>query len=407
MNYSLDVARSWALGERETRALRPTASTAAPSLANVDAVLAVLVTALVGYGVVMVYSASAVLAYEQYHDSFFYLKKQVAAAVIGLAAMWVLARASYLKVRWMTYPVLVVSVMLLIATLVGFSRKVGGATRWIHLGPVNLQPAELAKFALILWLAYSLAKKTESMRSFSVGFLPHALVSVFLVLLCLGQPDFGSAMMLVLLTFILLFAAGARLGYILGAVLGMLPFVLMLVVGSSYRMQRIKAFVAPLKDRYGIGYQVSESLLSFKAGGLGGIGLGDSRQKLFYLPAAHTDFISSIIGEEQGFIGIVLLVLLFIVLVYRGLKISMNARDEYGALLALGMTLFVGVQAFVNLAVALGLMPTKGLTLPFVSSGGSSLIINCAAMGVVLSVSRSTPRIEDDGVASREERVTS
>jgi cell division protein FtsW len=273
-------------------------------------------------------------------------------------------------------------------TTVGGGHAAGGAARWIRLGPINVQPSEITKVALICWLAYSLAKKSERIKSFSVGFLPHALMAGFVMLLFLKQPDFGSAVMVCLITFVMLFAAGAKLGYILGAFLGAVPIAYFLVAGSEYRMRRIKAFLEPFEHRYDVGYQIAESLMSFGAGGATGVGIGDSRQKLFFLPEAHTDFISAIIGEELGFVGIALLIGAFCLLVYRGLLAAYRAANDYGTYLAVGITMFIGMQAFTNLAVAIGLLPTKGLVLPFISYGGSALLVNCIAVGILLNVSR-------------------
>ena len=214
------------------------------------------------------------------------------------------------------------------------------------------------------------------------------IVAGLLMLLCLAQPDFGSAVMIALLTFVVLFAAGARAGYLLGGLLLALPVGYAAIASSPYRMRRIKAFLEPFEHRQGAGYQITESLMSFGSGGWTGAGLGDGRQKLLFLPEAHTDFISAIIGEELGFIGVVLLCAAFAWIVLRGLRAAWRVQDEYAAYLAAGMTLFIGLQAFTNLAVAMGLLPTKGLALPFVSYGGSSLIVNAAAAGIVLNISR-------------------
>jgi len=318
-------------------------------------------------------------------------------ALIALPMIVAIARIDYHRYRPLTYPLLAGVVGLLAFCALGFGHSAGGAARWIAIGPIHIQPAEMAKVALIFWLAYSLSKKHEKIRTFSIGFLPHVLVAGFLMLLCLKQPDFGSAVMIGVLTVVLLFASGVRLGYILGAGLLAAPVVYLLVVGEEYRMRRITAFLDPFGTRQGAGYQVAESLLSFGSGGLSGVGIGDSRQKLFYLPEAHTDFISAIVGEELGFIGLSFLVLAFVLVFWRGMRAAFSAVDEYGSLLAVGITMFIGIQAFTNLAVAMGMLPTKGLVLPFVSYGGSSLLVNSAAIGVLLNVSR--PRRSADAGA--------
>jgi cell division protein FtsW len=353
-----------------------------------DVTLAATLVGLIAFGVTMVYSASAVYASNLYGNGYHFLIRQTMFASVGLVVLIVF---THMKIDWLrrsTYPVLVVAVLLMIAVALGLGRSAGGATRWLAVGSINVQPAELAKLAMVMWLAHSLAKKAHRVRTFSIGFLPHVLVAGLLMLLCLAQPDFGSAVMIGLLTFVVLFAAGAKAGYLLGGVLLALPIGYASIASSPYRMRRIKAFLEPFEHRQDAGYQITESLMGFGSGGWTGVGLGDGRQKLLFLPEAHTDFISAIIGEELGFIGVSLLCAAFAWIVLRGLRASWRVQDEYAAYLAAGMTLFIGLQAFTNLAVAMGLLPTKGLALPFVSYGGSSLLVNAAAAGIVLNVSR-------------------
>lgn len=367
------------------------------TLGRADAYLLGIVAALVAFGVVMVYSASAVYARTLVGSGHFFLVRQSVFAFIGLTLMVLAARIDYRFYRRLTYPIMAGAIALLLVVAFGLGHTAGGASRWISLGSVHVQPSEVAKVALIFWLAYSLSKKRDRIRSFSIGFLPHVLMAGLLMLLCLKQPDFGSAVMIGMLTFTLLFAAGARAGYILGAGLVLSPIAYFLVASSPYRMKRIKAFLEPFEHRYDIGYQIAESLMSFGAGGVTGVGIGDSRQKLLFLPEAHTDFIGAIVGEELGFIGILLLLSAYIVVVYRGLLTAFRAADDYGLFLALGISIFFGLQAFTNLAVAMGMLPTKGLVLPFVSYGGSSLLVNCAAAGVLLNISRPRLGTEDRG----------
>ena len=353
-----------------------------------DVTLAATLVGLIAFGVVMVYSASAVYANNMFGDGFHFLIRQTVFAVAAFTVLIIFTRVDIGLLRRSTYPVLLVAVLLMVAVALGFGRSAGGATRWLAVGPINVQPAELAKLAMIMWLAHSLAKKSDRVRTFSIGFLPHVLVAGLLMLLCLAQPDFGSAVMIALLTFVVLFAAGAKAGYLLGCVLLALPVGYAAIASSPYRMRRITAFLEPFEHRQGSGYQITESLMSFGSGGWTGVGLGDGRQKLLFLPEAHTDFISAIIGEELGFIGVVLLCAAFGWVVFRGLRAAWRAQDEYSGYLAAGMTLFIGLQAFTNLAVAMGLLPTKGLALPFVSYGGSSLLVNAAAAGIILNTSR-------------------
>jgi cell division protein FtsW len=264
---------------------------------------------------------------------------------------------------------------------------VGGARRWIRFPGVSIQPAEIAKFTWVVYLAYSLAKKREKVASFSIGFLPHLLLGGVLVVLCMAQPDFGSAVELLVLLFVLLFAAGTKLSYLVGSVLLALPLAYHAVAHSPYRLARITAFLDPWAHRHDVGYQVAQSLISVGSGGFFGLGLGESRQKLFFLPEAHTDFIFSIVGEELGLFGAAVTVLLYAVIVWRGTRAALRASETFGTYLGLGLTALLGVQAVVNMSVAMGMLPTKGLTLPFVSYGGCSLVVSMTAAGALLSLS--------------------
>jgi cell division protein FtsW len=361
-----------------------------------DPVLAAVVVALIGFGVVMVYSASAVQATVQHHDPQFFLKRQAAYAVAALLTLFGVSRIDYHRLYRLTYPLLISSGLLLVACLVGFGRTGGGATRWLALGPVHVQPAEIAKLALVVWLAYSLAKKAEQVKSFTVGFLPHLIVAGLFMLLCLKQPDFGSAVVLLFLTFTLLFVAGAKVGYLLGAAfLGSLLGAAAIRF-SGYRYERYLAWLNMDQHRQDVAYQAFQSVISFGSGGTFGVGLGHGLQTL-YLPEAHNDFVAAIIGEELGFFGIALLCCVYLALVTRGVRAALRAPDDYGTYLAFGIAVMFGVQALWNLAVALAIVPTKGLTLPFVSFGGSSLIVCAAGAGILLNVSRQAePRTSEE-----------
>jgi cell division protein FtsW len=366
---------------------QPLAPARAPR-GEIDTALLAIALILVAFGVVMVYSASAVFAARAHHSAQYYLFKQASFALVGLTGMAAFARLDYRLLRRLTYPMLGGTVLLLLLVIVGFGRAGGGAARWLVLGPIRLQPAELAKVTIVLWLAHSLSKKREKIKTFTVGFLPHLLMAGILMMLCLKQPDFGSSVVLLLLTFTLMFVAGAKTGYILGAIVAALPVAWHLVMGSAYRRRRWEAFVDPWSHRHDISYQLVESLMSFGAGGPTGLGLGDSRQKLFFLPEAHTDFIGAIIGEELGFVGICALLAGYAFLIYRGVTIALRAADDYGTYVAFGISTLFSLQVLINLGVAMGILPTKGLTLPLVSYGGSSLCINLMAIGILLSISR-------------------
>jgi cell division protein FtsW len=355
---------------------------------NVDGVLFGTVVALIVFGVVMVYSASSVRAQRDFHDAQHYLFRQALYALVGIPILAGLSRLDYHRYRMLGKPLLFTAACLMAFVIGGFGHAAGGAARWIPVGPIHIQPAEVAKVALIIWLADSLAEKDKRIGSFWVGFLPHVVVASALIALCMAQPDFGSGVMMMLLTFVLMFAAGAQIGYmVLGAAI-VLPAAWWLVKSSPYRMARWEAFTDPMSHRMTSGYQIVESWMSFGNGGLWGVGLGNSQQKLLYLPEAHTDFIAAIVAEELGFVGFAVLVMAFMLLVVRGVRASLRAVDHFGTYLGIGFTMFIGAQAVTNLAVVLGLLPTKGLTLPFLSSGGSSLLVNCAAVGILLNVSR-------------------
>lgn len=353
-----------------------------------DPVLLAAIFGLVGFGLVMVYSSSAITAQDKLGDGFFFLKRQAFAAAIGLVAMAVSMKLGYRRMARLAYPLLVVAVILLIAVLIpGIGTKVGGAKRWIRFPGVSIQPAEIAKVAWVIYLSYSLAKKREKVQHFSIGFLPHLGIAGFLVMLCMLEPDFGSSVALLFLMFVMLFAAGAKLSWLVGSVLLAIPFAYTAIATSEYRMKRITAFLDPWANRQGSGYQVAESLMSIGSGGVSGLGLGDGRQKLFFLPEAHTDFIFAIIGEELGLLGVAALISLYGLVIWRGIRASLNATEPFGTYLGLGITTLIGFQAVVNMSVAMGLVPTKGLTLPFISYGGSSLIVLMGAAGLLLSIS--------------------
>ncbi len=367
-----------------------------------DPLLLFAVLTLVGFGLVMIYSASAIMAQDKLGDSFYFLKRQAVAAGVGLVAMAVAMKLGYRRMARLAYPLLLIAILLLVAVLVpGLGTVVGGARRWLRVPGISIQPAEIAKVAWVIYLSYSLAKKQEKVKSFSIGFLPHIGIAGLLVGLCMLEPDFGSSVSLLFLMFVLLFAAGTKLSYLVGSVLMAIPFAYTAIATSPYRMKRITAFLDPWANRQGSGYQVAESLMSIGSGGMTGLGLGDGRQKLFFLPEAHTDFIFAIIGEELGLLGVGALILLYGVIIWRGLRAALNASEAFGTYLGLGVTSLVAFQAVVNMCVAMGLVPTKGLTLPFISYGGSSLIVLMGASGLLLSISATV-----EGGKRRVSRVT-
>lgn len=358
-----------------------------PALGPVDPVLGAIVTALIGFGIVMVYSASAVEATVQMHDPHYYLKRQAIFGVGALVTMWAVSAFDYHRLRKLTYWNLAFVVLTLVVCISGLGHSGGGARRWISLGPIHVQPAEMAKLALVMWLAYSLEKKAERVTTFLVGFLPHVIVPGVLMLLCLKQPDFGSAVVLAFLSFTLMFVAGARIGYLAIGTFLAGGGAVALVVTQSYRLRRYLAWLDMDKHRQDMAYQPFQSVMSFGSGGALGLGLGRGLQVL-YLPEAHTDFIAAIVGEELGFLGVLGLCAAYLVIVARGVRIAVLAPDDYGSYLSFGISTMFGVQALVNLAVAMAIAPAKGLTLPFMSYGGSSLLVNAVAAGILLNISR-------------------
>lgn len=346
------------------------------------------VLALVALGLIMVYSSSAITAQDRLGDSFGFFKRQLLAAGIGLVAMAIPMKLGYRRLARLAYPCLLLSLVCLVVVLIpGIGTAVGGARRWIRAPGISIQPAEVAKLSWVLYLAYSLAKKREKVATFSIGFLPHLAICGFLVLLCMAEPDFGSSVCLLFLLFVLLFAAGTKLSYLVGSILLALPIGYHAIAHSPYRMKRILAFLDPWTHRHDIGYQVAESLMSIGSGGIFGLGLGDGRQKLFFLPEAHTDFIFAILAEELGLLGVAVLVGLYGLVIWRGIRASLKASEAFGTYLGLGVTSLIAFQAIVNMSVTMGLLPTKGLTLPFLSYGGCSLIVMMAGAGMLLSIS--------------------
>jgi len=262
----------------------------------------------------------------------------------------------------------------------------GGAARWLRLGPVSFQPSEFARFSVVIFMAYSMSKKKEHLKDFYIGFLPHVLVlSAFTVLIFL-QPDFGSVVILGALTWIMLFVGGARLRHLASSLLLVLPVLYYFMIHAEYRVKRIMSFLDPWQYPTEEGYQIIHSLMAFGTGGIWGAGIGKGYQKLFYLPEPHTDFIFSVIGEELGLVGIFLILGLYSVIVWRGLAIARNTDDLFGSFVALGLTSALALQVIVNMGVCLGLLPTKGLALPFLSYGGTSLLINMASIGILMNI---------------------
>ncbi|UCG10941.1 MAG: putative lipid II flippase FtsW [Deltaproteobacteria bacterium] len=353
-----------------------------------DLALLLITLALVGIGLVMLYSSSSIVAQQRFGDSAYFVKKQILFALLGLAALIVSKNVPYTLYRRLVYVILGLSLLSLVLVLLPkLGHRVGGARRWLRFGLLSLQPAEFAKLALVIYISYSLAKKEERVREFSIGYLPHLLVATLFVGLVAVQPDLGTAVTFVVLVSVLLFVAGVRVRYLVVTALALVPLLAIAIFRVGYRWERLLAFLNPWRDPSNTSFQLLHSLLALGSGGLTGAGLGSGQQKLFYLPEAHTDFILAVIGEETGLVGICVVLLLYALLVCKGIKIALKAPDHYGTYLALGLTLIIGLQAIINAAVVMGLLPTKGLPLPLISYGGSSLLTNLAALGILMNIS--------------------
>jgi cell division protein FtsW len=344
---------------------------------------------LVTIGVVMLFSTSSLYARERYGDSNYLLKRQLVWLAVGAAGCVAAAATPYPLLRKWCTPVLILTAVVLLLVLVPHvGRKIGGARRWLSFAGMQVQPSEFAKLALILWLAHYLAKEKRHIEKLGRGFLvPMAVVGLFLVLI-LAEPDFGTTALLAMVSFAMMFLAGVRLLHLIPTMLGGLSAFGVLIWQNPVRAERMMAFMDLEKYKAGKGYQVWQAMLAFGSGGIDGLGLGNSRQKMFWLPEAHTDFIGAIIGEELGLIGMIAVLALFVAVLVCGVIISMKTPDMYGQYLGMGITMLIALQALINIGVVTAWLPTKGLPLPFISYGGSSLMMNLIAIGVLFSLFR-------------------
>jgi len=344
---------------------------------------------LVFIGTLMVYSSTALMSMRKYGGGFHYLWNHLFTVFVGTVAMLLLARIDFQKIRPFVYVLLGVSlVMLLFVFVPGIGIEANGARRWLRLWPTTFQPSELAKVVTVIFLADYMDKNIHRMREFKYGIaIPAGVILVFQTIIIM-QPDFGAVISLSILTVFLLILGGARLRHIGLLILMSLPAIYILVFSSAYRMKRIMCFTDPWKDPFGCGFQLVQSFIAFGSGSFFGVGLGGSRQKLYFLPEVHTDFIFSIIGEELGLVGVFTVVGVFVWLFIKGIKLAERTDAPFAYFLTIGLTMMIGVQAIINFAVSTGLMPTKGLPLPFISYGGSALLINMAAAGILLNISK-------------------
>ncbi len=362
-----------------------------------DRGLIMIVLALLGFGLIMVFSASTVVSAELYGSQTSIFTRQLLFVVLGLVGLMVSMKIDYhfYEQRTVIYSLLILSLALLLFLFAAPGS--GGVQRWIRVGPANFQPSELAKLAVILFTSFYLVTRKEEFHSFTRGLLPYLTVVGSIVLLVLIEPDLGTAASIALTAIFLLFLGGLRYRYLLGLVLAAIPVLYFLVVRSPYRLDRFLAFLYPERDPYGIGYQIRQSLIAVGSGGWSGLGYAEGKQKLFFLPEPHTDFIYAVVGEELGLLGCITVVVLFGLFFWRAARISVRAESPFGTYLGLGIACMIVLQAFVNMSVVVSLLPTKGLPLPFVSVGGSSMIMTMTAVGILLNISshargHTTPR---------------
>ncbi len=351
--------------------------------------IATIVILLISIGLVMIYSASGIYALQEMGDATYFLNRHFMFLIIGSFATFAVMSFDYRELRKYVKPLLVITIILLVFVLIpGIGKSTYGARRWFRVGPINFQPSELAKLTVLIYTADFLARKKSKIGNFVEGFLPLVMILGIVSLLIVKQPDLGNTVLIASVMLIMMFIAGANTLHI--GILGLLslPVLYYLIARVAYRLKRIIAFLDPWQDSQGIGFQLSQSQIALGSGGLLGVGLGHSVQKLFFLPAAHTDFILSIIGEEFGLVGTVSVVLLFAAFIWQGARIAKRTTDPFGYYLAIGIVAMLGLQAVVNIGVSIGAFPTKGLPLPFISYGGSALIFNLVAVGLLLNISR-------------------
>ena len=355
-----------------------------------DYILFFFFSILLSLGICMVFSSSYIMAYRWYNNSFYFFIRQLIFTLIGVSAFIIALKTHYQIWRKFAVPILFLSILLLLLLyLPGLGKYVRGARRWLKIGPIPFQPSELAKFALILYTADCLTRKTtRDIKTFIKGILPIFIVTLIIFLLILGEPDFSTAIVVMGFSFIMLFLGGSRITQLSALIVTLLPPGIILAIGKDYRRVRLLSFLNPWEDPLKSGFHIIQSLIALGSGGLTGVGIAESRQKFFYLPDQHTDFIFAIIGEELGFIGSFVVILLFIILLWRGFLIALRSPDTFGSLLAAGITSMIAFQAIINISVVTKLMPTTGITLPFISYGGSSLIANMFCCGILLNISQ-------------------
>ncbi|MGB9813157.1 MAG: stage V sporulation protein E [Thermovenabulum sp.] len=356
-----------------------------------DFTVLICVLILLCFGIVMVFSSSSAWAYYVYKDSMYFLKKQLLWSLFGIIALVYFLNFDYRRIKKIAFPLLIISYVLLVLVLVpGIGVKINDARRWIGVGFFSVQPSEVSKLALIIYFSYFLEKRIDSIDNFFKGILPVLLIMASTCALVLIEPHLSATVVIAILTLMLLFVAGMRFTHILVLIAGGAVLAVKLALGKEYRVRRLTSFLNPWEDIRGKGYHIIQSLFALSSGGLLGVGLGHSKQKFFYLPEPQTDFIFAIIGEELGFIGAVFVIVVFAILIWRGFKIAINSPDAFGKFLATGITCQIAIQFLIHVAVVTASLPVTGMPLPFISYGGSSLVMTLAEAGILLNISRFT-----------------
>jgi cell division protein FtsW len=356
---------------------------------NVDFLIFITVLILLLFGTIMVFSSTAPSAYNLNGDTYHFIKKQIIFVIIGLFGMFFMMNYDYKKLAKMSPKILLISILLLIAVAIpGIGTKLNGARRWLIYGPINFQPSEMAKIGIILFVAYTISRRRAYMDNFIKGVLPILGVLGGVAALIMIEPHFSATLIICSVVFIMLFCGGARVSHFLMMGVPIIPLGIIMIITEPYRLKRLVAFLDPWSDVKGGGWQIIQSLLAIGSGGIFGRGLGRSLQKFLYIPEPYNDFIFAVLSEELGFLGVIFVLLLFTIFVWRGVKVAMNAQDTFGSMVAIGITTLIAVQVVVNIMVVTSSMPVTGMPLPFFSYGGTSLVFLLSAVGILLNISR-------------------
>ncbi len=345
----------------------------------------------------MIYSSSAFYAERNFGSPYYFIVRQLFALLVGIILLRIAIKLPYETYKKLTPVLMIVTLIFMLIVLVpGIGKQVGNARRWIRFFGIGFQPSEILKLTLIIWVAGFLNRKKELLGYFSRGLLPSFIVTGIFCFLLLLQPDFGTAVLICMTLLLMIFAAGVKTFHMVGSLVGLAAIGSFLIFSKAYRLRRVTGFLDPWADPLDSGFQLVQSFIAFGTGGLFGRNLGNSRQKLFFLPEGHTDFIFSILAEETGFIGVLLVILLILALMIKGFEISLNCPEDFGRNLAFGITSLIFLQSVFHIGVVIGLLPTKGIPLPFISYGGSSLVLCMFMVGILINISNASPTVHSN-----------